>query len=719
MSGNFTVTVQEARGFVAVPADIDALAVVMGFSSLGSGLSPFFLSGSTAVIGVGFGDAVDDLTQIIEQSQPSGTSKKVPAAIYSTPGSVPGSYGTIDTSGVLGTSVITVDPTSQPFGTYHARIKIISPGTVGTTGITYQSSLDDGRNFSNTTALGSAGEILIPNSGVRFLLAPPTSADAALFSSVNAVRAAAIAHFVIVTGSPPTHAASDTIDNAALTAVPAATTIATAIAAFNACLEYLSAHVSNAGGVYHTTADTVAEAALAAIPNAFSADDVADGLPALVAAYNAHRILVGAGPVHGTADSTNTAAASTASTGTLLVGDMAKVRTFAPAPSSNDIDAAFAAMAAAPADFALVVCEWDCTASLAAHVSLGLNALLAAGKRVTALVRTRLPFFEMQTAITGATNANPIVITATGHGLTSGQTANIAGVVGNTAANGMFVVTVIDSSHFSIPVNGNGSYTSGGIITESEAAWSANISLDWSTFTDSRIVKRATYEFVTDAITARQYRRSDLAQFAADVVRVPRFVWPDAPADQPMANATLIDATGTTIGHDEGPRGAAPGLSNDTLGNTFSCVQRLPDPDVREALFNTVPWVAYAFGERIRNLMTRRVANAMERVAVSAGTTLLGGIIFYIPADPSVPSSLPTLTDASRNAVQGVIFRALVAEFSNDIQNATDAAVDTGLVQVNPVITVSGGNLIGISLTIAPKVLGYLLTLGVTFAVQE
>lgn len=70
------------------------------------------------------------------------------------------------------------------------------------------------------------------------------------------------------------------------------------------------------------------------------------------------------------------------------------------------------------------------------------------------------------TAITviGATNATPIQITSSApNSLTTGQTVVISGVNGNTAANGTFVVTVVDSTHFNLNGSvGNGTYTSGG-----------------------------------------------------------------------------------------------------------------------------------------------------------------------------------------------------------------------------------------------------------------
>jgi hypothetical protein len=65
--------------------------------------------------------------------------------------------------------------------------------------------------------------------------------------------------------------------------------------------------------------------------------------------------------------------------------------------------------------------------------------------------------------LTNATNASPIVVTSTGHGLTGKPRVTISGVVGNTAANGTFTITVIDANTFSLDGStGNGAYTSGG-----------------------------------------------------------------------------------------------------------------------------------------------------------------------------------------------------------------------------------------------------------------
>ncbi len=74
---------------------------------------------------------------------------------------------------------------------------------------------------------------------------------------------------------------------------------------------------------------------------------------------------------------------------------------------------------------------------------------------------------NQELSVTGATNATPIVITATAHGLATGNVVDIAFVEGNTAANGSgWLITVIDANSFSLDGSvGNGAYTLHGTIT--------------------------------------------------------------------------------------------------------------------------------------------------------------------------------------------------------------------------------------------------------------
>ncbi len=66
-------------------------------------------------------------------------------------------------------------------------------------------------------------------------------------------------------------------------------------------------------------------------------------------------------------------------------------------------------------------------------------------------------------AITGATNATPIVITSNAHGLSNGDEAYVSGVEGNLAANGSWIVANVTANTFELVGSaGSGAYTAGG-----------------------------------------------------------------------------------------------------------------------------------------------------------------------------------------------------------------------------------------------------------------
>jgi len=72
---------------------------------------------------------------------------------------------------------------------------------------------------------------------------------------------------------------------------------------------------------------------------------------------------------------------------------------------------------------------------------------------------------ERRKAVTGATNASPIVVTAIGHGFSDGDLVTVDGVLGNTAANGPWqVVNPAADTLALFGSTGNTAYTSGGFI---------------------------------------------------------------------------------------------------------------------------------------------------------------------------------------------------------------------------------------------------------------
>jgi uncharacterized repeat protein (TIGR01451 family) len=80
-------------------------------------------------------------------------------------------------------------------------------------------------------------------------------------------------------------------------------------------------------------------------------------------------------------------------------------------------------------------------------------------------------------AITGATNTAPIVITSPNHGLQNNDGVGISDVQGVTAANGGWLITVVDANHFSL--NGSngtasGAYLGGGTWSKTNAILNAS-----------------------------------------------------------------------------------------------------------------------------------------------------------------------------------------------------------------------------------------------------
>ena len=97
--------------------------------------------------------------------------------------------------------------------------------------------------------------------------------------------------------------------------------------------------------------------------------------------------------------------------------------------------------------------------------------LLELERRVADAVRAEIPtggrltMAKRAPAISNATNATPIVVTAASHAMATGERVYIGGVVGNTAANGYWTVTVTGANTFSLDGSrGNGAYVSGGTI---------------------------------------------------------------------------------------------------------------------------------------------------------------------------------------------------------------------------------------------------------------
>lgn len=182
-------------------------------------------------------------------------------------------------------------------------------------------------------------------------------------------------------------------------------------------------------------------------------------------------------------------------------------------------------------------------------------------------------------AITGATNATPIVITIASHGLDNGDQVVITGVLGNTAANGSsWTITVLSTDTFSLTGSvGTIAYTSGGLCTrlsgsrcELIAIWGGRIVLsgletdpnnifmsavgdpfDWDYSPDVQTVQQAVAGNVTSGYGKNSDIVTSLIPYTDDVLliggthSIRRFL--GNPAEGGI-NASVTDITGIAYG---------------------------------------------------------------------------------------------------------------------------------------------------------------------------
>lgn len=252
--------------------------------------------------------------------------------------------------------------------------------------------------------------------------------------------------------------------------------------------------------------------------------------------------------------------------------------------------------------------------------------------------------------------------------------------------------------------------------SEAEQDWYDAISAEYpvGTVDDSRVSLLAAYCHTTIARDVNTYRRAGFAQFCADVARVPISDPPCAPVDQPATGVSVWESD-VQVGHDESFRGDVTGLSNADIGNRFICHMNSEDPLLGDAVYYTYPWTLAGASDQIKSLPMRRIATSMERVAVSAATGAGGAQLDYYTDEVGTKR----LKDVSRNALHAVIFGALSERFKPYIQNADDADVETGLVWINPVITVATGQRVSVQYEIRVRYRGVLISFAGTFVVKE
>jgi hypothetical protein len=151
---------------------------------------------------------------------------KKPIVLVRSTSSTAGDKGTINVGGVAGSSVVTA--TGNPNDDYEARFRVVNGGTIGNAGITYQYSLDGGRNWSGVLALGTANTFAFPGAGTLGLAfaagtllsgdevftraVAPVTTSADLATALNALAQSLVAWDLVKAVSPIDANAFDVLD---------------------------------------------------------------------------------------------------------------------------------------------------------------------------------------------------------------------------------------------------------------------------------------------------------------------------------------------------------------------------------------------------------------------------------------------------------------------------------------------------------------------------
>jgi hypothetical protein len=173
-----SVTIVRKRGAGITDAGTDFRMAIIGTSSLapwGTGvLSPLYGSGDALAADAGIGDGIDAAYHALQVQDDNPSPPAL--AFLSTlglSGTTLGARGTLTQTGVTGGATVVETASTHPLGTIEPKVRVADDGNggagtpIGTAGIVLQGSVDNGRTWLPTSALGTATtwKLQIPNPG--------------------------------------------------------------------------------------------------------------------------------------------------------------------------------------------------------------------------------------------------------------------------------------------------------------------------------------------------------------------------------------------------------------------------------------------------------------------------------------------------------------------------------------------------------------------------
>lgn len=256
-----------------------------------------------------------------------------PAVLLRTATVTPGAYGDLDDDDFSGDAVASTGATVPTIAST-TLIAFETGGVLGTAGITYRTSPDDGENWSGLQALGTATSILVAASNATIDFSIPGAQLTALIALLTELRTDRIAHYSYTTGG--VHLAADTTSDDGIAANP--TDAATCISMVNTLRIAELAHATN--NTAHTADDIVSYASMpAASTTLVEAAYLANFIKAASTVHNDTE-----GSVHGAADAAHPTTADDVEYGTVEALDLLSVPTTAPMWDATSLAAALATL---------------------------------------------------------------------------------------------------------------------------------------------------------------------------------------------------------------------------------------------------------------------------------------------------------------------------------------------------------------------------------------
>lgn len=243
-------------------------------------------------------------------------------------GGTAGSYGSITVTSQGAGITVAGDGTVKPGDTWEPIVLFTAGGTIGSSGIKYQYSLDNGQKYSGERDLGTDTSITLPFGGGKYNI-------------VGLELTTLLARYVEVRTDFLAHAAEfgayhGVVDPNSPYTIPTPTNDATILTCAAALLSSATNHVDEVGGV-HGAADTTATTALAALTAPTTRAEAITFIEAFVAAVfgdgstvNSGHTLRTASSIHTTADVTNVLTSDPAVAGDVVAGDSFSLATAGP-----------------------------------------------------------------------------------------------------------------------------------------------------------------------------------------------------------------------------------------------------------------------------------------------------------------------------------------------------------------------------------------------------